>query len=357
MPINENSESESLAGLAGSNTANGPGIWGSSDHGRGVVGVTVDGVGVWGHSAKGRAVVGAVNEEGTGVWGEVKTGRAVVGVVNGGEGTGVWGQVKAGRAIVGAVEGRDGVGVWGESTFGVGVVGKDSGGGDGVRGEGRRGVVGISPTYQGVYGQSKENAGVVGESQQFHGVFGISHTRQFAGVYGVNKGGGFAGIFEGLTDFRGEVQCHKELQMMGADVAEQFDVSSAGDDVPAGTVAVLDDHGGITACDKPYDRRVAGIVSGAGDRVPAVVLDQGTRAGTGERAQPRRPVAVVGKAWCLADATAEPISVGDLLTSSGRRGHAMRASEPEAAFGAVIGKALTPLAGGVGLVLVLVGLR
>jgi hypothetical protein len=67
-------------------------------------------------------------------------------------------------------------------------------------------------------------------------------------------------------------------------------------------------------------------------------------------------VAVVGKAWCLADAQATPIEVGDLLTTSERPGHAMAAREPSAAFGAVIGKALTPLGDGCGMVLVLVGL-
>ena len=48
---------------------------------------------------------------------------------------------------------------------------------------------------------------------------------------------------------------------------------------------------------------------------------------------------------------------GDLLTSSSRAGHAMRADDPERAFGAVIGKAMTPLADGDGLVLVLVNLQ
>jgi hypothetical protein len=67
-------------------------------------------------------------------------------------------------------------------------------------------------------------------------------------------------------------------------------------------------------------------------------------------------VAVVGKAWCLADALDSPIEVGDLLTTSARPGHAMAARELTAAFGAVIGKAMTPLASGRGPVLVLVGL-
>jgi hypothetical protein len=65
---------------------------------------------------------------------------------------------------------------------------------------------------------------------------------------------------------------------------------------------------------------------------------------------------VVGKAWCLADADPTPIAVGDLLTTSFCPGHAMSAVDGSRAFGAVIGKALTPLASGAGRVLVLVGL-
>jgi hypothetical protein len=65
---------------------------------------------------------------------------------------------------------------------------------------------------------------------------------------------------------------------------------------------------------------------------------------------------VVGKAWCLADADPSPIAVGDLLTTSLRPGHAMSAVDGSRAFGAVIGKALTPLTSGAGRVLVLVGM-
>jgi hypothetical protein len=86
--------------------------------------------------------------------------------------------------------------------------------------------------------------------------------------------------------------------------------------------------------------------------VPALVLDR--TSGSGE--QVRQPVAVVGKAWCLADATDVPVRPGDLLTSGTRPGHAQVADNPIDAFGAVIGKALSGLSSGTGQVLVLVGL-
>jgi hypothetical protein len=57
------------------------------------------------------------------------------------------------------------------------------------------------------------------------------------------------------------------------------------------------------------------------------------------------------------DAGASPVEVGDLLTTSETPGHAMKAGDPEKAFGSVIGKALRPLAGGRGLIPVLIALQ
>jgi hypothetical protein len=45
------------------------------------------------------------------------------------------------------------------------------------------------------------------------------------------------------------------------------------------------------------------------------------------------------------------------LTTSSVPGHAMKATDRERSFGAVIGKAMSPLEEGQGLVLVLVGLQ
>jgi hypothetical protein len=56
-----------------------------------------------------------------------------------------------------------------------------------------------------------------------------------------------------------------------------------------------------------------------------------------------RPIALMGKVLCKVDATQAPINVGDLLTTSPTAGHAMKADNPEKAFGTVIGKALSSL--------------
>ena len=103
-----------------------------------------------------------------------------------------------------------------------------------------------------------------------------------------------------------------------------------------GTVVVLNQHGLVRAGDGAYDKKVAGVVSGAGDYRPAIVLDkQHSRLG-------QLPVALMGKVCCKVDAQYSPIEVGDLLTTSPTPGHAMKAADPLKAFGSVIGKALRP---------------
>jgi hypothetical protein len=69
------------------------------------------------------------------------------------------------------------------------------------------------------------------------------------------------------------------------------------------------------------------------------------------------PVALVGKTYCKVEATSDAIEVGDLLTPSSTPGHAMKASDPARAFGAVLGKALRPLKNGTGLIPILVALQ
>jgi hypothetical protein len=167
--------------------------------------------------------------------------------------------------------------------------------------------------------------------------------------------GGFS--VTGPGRFGGDVTVVGDLVLTGADVAELFDVADRTtnvDGIEPGTVVVLDADGAIAPCDAAYDTRVAGVVSGAGDRVPALLLDRG--APSLRTADDRCPVAVTGKVWCRAEALDHPIKVGDLLTTSSVRGHARKATDRAGAFGAVLGKALTPLSRGVGPVLVLVGL-
>ena len=86
---------------------------------------------------------------------------------------------------------------------------------------------------------------------------------------------------------------------------------------------------------------------------PGLVLGQ-----KGSVADGAQPVASVGRVyvWCDADSGGS-IQGGDLLTTSATPGHAMKVSDHSRANGAVLGKALSSLQGGRGLVLVLVSLQ
>ena len=141
-----------------------------------------------------------------------------------------------------------------------------------------------------------------------------------------------------------------DIVLRNADCAEEFDVEGA-TGVEGGSVLVLNDRGGLCVAHQPYDRRVAGVVSGAGGLRPGIVL------GRDPGATGRRPVALSGKVFCQVDATYGPIEVGDLLTTSATPGHAMTAQDSARAFGAVLGKAIAPLRAGQGLIPVLVALQ
>ena len=139
-----------------------------------------------------------------------------------------------------------------------------------------------------------------------------------------------------------------DIELIGADCAEDFEV---GELAAPGSVLTIDDEGLLHPCHKAYDHRVVGVVSGAGGHRPGLRLDRGQQDGV------RQPLALVGKVFCFVDADHEAIRVGDLLTTSETGGHAMRASDPNRAFGAVLGKSLGSLNHGRGLLPVLVALQ
>ncbi|WP_439593638.1 hypothetical protein [Microbacterium sp.] len=264
---------------------------------------------------------------GTGVWGESETWVGVYGKSNApAGGNGVWGEAPptGGSGVYGLAHGPYGNGVFGQSddqgpNAGAGVFGRSRG----------TGVWGESETWMGVYGKTTSvtgGAGVMGEAAPGVG----------AGVLG--KGGLNAGYFEGNVTITGD------LILPGADYAEELPASDA---VGAGQCVVLDDEGSVRPCTDDYDTRVAGIVSGAGGYKPAIVLDR----------QDGAPIALMGKAFVWVDADRAPVRVGDMLTTSSTPGHAMKVRDGSRAFGAVIGKALTPLESGRGLVKVFVSGR
>jgi len=68
-------------------------------------------------------------------------------------------------------------------------------------------------------------------------------------------------------------------------------------------------------------------------------------------------VALTGRVYVQADAGYGAIKPGDLLTTSDTPGHAMKVIDHAQARGAVLGKAMSSLKEGKGLVLVLVTLQ
>ena len=145
------------------------------------------------------------------------------------------------------------------------------------------------------------------------------------------------------------VQVAGDITLAGADCAEQFNVADCG--AESGSVMVIDTEDTLRQSTEPYDRRVAGVISGAATCRPGLILC-GWGAG-----HLRLPLALSGTVFCKVDATSAPVDVGDLLTTSTCPGHAMKAADRERAFGAVIGKALRPLPQGFGLVPILVSLQ
>ena len=212
-------------------------------------------------------------------------------------------------------------------------------------------VLATSTSGLGIDARSAQGIAIRAQAQSDTGVFTTStagrgiDARSTAGIGVYGEGGQFAGYFHGNIMVTGDVM------LSGADCAEQFDVVTENGVPDPGTVLVIDRDGRLRESTEAYDRRVAGIVSGAGEHRHAIVLD------SGHSGKDRVPIALVGKVYCKVDAQYGPIDVGDLLTSSPTPGHAMKASSSDRAPGAVLGKALRALAHGAAMIPVLVALQ
>jgi hypothetical protein len=170
-----------------------------------------------------------------------------------------------------------------------------------------------------------------------------------AAFFAKHAGNLTAGRFEGNLEVTGNITCF-DVRLSGADCAENFEIAGTGV-VDPGSVMVVDEAGTLAPCRDAYDRKVAGVISGAGEFKPGLIL------GAGESLSNKQPIALVGRAYCKVTAREHPIAVGDLLTTSPVPGHAMKADDRARAFGAVIGKALQPLAEGVGMIAILIALQ
>lgn len=139
----------------------------------------------------------------------------------------------------------------------------------------------------------------------------------------------------------------------GSDLAEPFDINSSVGEIPQGSVVVIDgdNPGHLKVSTKPYDTCVAGVLSGANGIHPGIQMHQEGLLEGGKN------VALSGRVYVLADASNGAIHAGDMLTTSATPGHAMKVSDHNRAQGAIIGKAMSGLKEGKGMVLVLVTLQ
>lgn len=273
----------------------------------------------------------------------------------------------------------DGFGIYGRNsaTDNFGYLGGEAGaygeahsaGGVGVSGrsDSNHGIMGWTGTstqgeISGVFGHSTQGTGVTGRSVSYNGVKAITQSNAHAALAAGNDGGGPALYARGGTlgvaaVFRGNVAVQSlgtgatilELGE-GLDYSEGFYVSDAASVYP-GMVLVIDpdNPGWLRISREAYDRRVAGIVSGANG------LGSGVHLGGDEFDY---GVALAGRVYCRVDGAYGAISPGDLLTSSPTPGYAMVATDRSRAQGAILGKAMESLpAGAQGEILVLVSLQ
>lgn len=136
----------------------------------------------------------------------------------------------------------------------------------------------------------------------------------------------------------------------GSDLAEHFELA---ENAKPGLVVAIDPRrpGKLALARGIYNRRVAGVISGANNLSAGMVLPDAAGATNS------MPVALSGRVWVYCDASRHPIQPGNLLTTSHIPGHAMKVTNHSKAQGAIIGKAMTELKSGRGLVLVLVSLQ
>lgn len=251
------------------------------------------------------------------------------------------------------------------------------------------GVEGESQTATGVTGKSQSGFGMLAQSNTSTGIVATSATGQAMSAFSDNdigifaQAGTFAGVFNGAfvvnkgpgpknptapnpaKDINGSIVINDgnlfvntgdvivvkgDVKLEGADCAEEFDIIGV-ENIESGMVMVIDENGSLRVSDTPYDKRVAGVVSGAGKFKPGIVLDRNSKRGE------RKAIALIGKVYCKVDDQGGAIEVGDLLTTSLTLGHAMKAGDPLQAFGAVIGKALQAWPTGKGLIPILVALQ
>jgi hypothetical protein len=293
------------------------------------------------------------SDDGIGVCGQSKTGPAVSG--ESGPRDLTTGTINVAKSSSDGVfgSGKNGVHGLSRSPTDSGVWGENAGGGHGVAGSTNSSYQPGANGTAGIWGHNTgSGVGVKGTSVSGDAVIGVSTAKDHAGLSAVNDSGGFGVWARGTPagHFEGDVEVTGDVKLTNSDCAEDFVISDSYE-VDPGTVMVINPKGALEPCYQTYDNKVAGVVSGAGSLKPGIIL------GRQEALDKRMPLALLGKVYCKVDASRASIEMGDLLTTSDTPGHAMKAADPQKAFGAVIGKALSSWEAGQGLIPILVALQ
>jgi hypothetical protein len=339
-------------------------IEGSSGAGSGVVGASNSATGVTGTSSSGTGV-GGTSSTGTGVHGISTSGVGVLGASNSGDG--LLGTSTTANGVGGTS--TSGRGVSGVSSTGTGVSAtSDSGSGLSALSTTGTGVSARSTSGNGVLGQSTSGAGVSGSSSG-DGVLGTS-SHAFGGttaaaVRAINTAGGdiflgqAASFHVARIDSAGTGYFNGGTQDSGADYAESMPTSEDPSTLAPGDVLALDPRhaNDVRLSTQPGSPLVAGVYS----TKPSVLAIGNHK--IGDSLAGTVPVAMLGIVPTKVSAENGPVRPGDLLTTAGTPGYAMKAT-PVVVHGAAIyptgallGKALESLPSGRGVIEVLVTLR
>ena len=138
----------------------------------------------------------------------------------------------------------------------------------------------------------------------------------------------------------------------GSDLCEGFEVEDEIEVIPGMLVSIdPTGKGSLQITKEKYDKKIAGIVSGANGVNPGMIMNQEETIASGSQS-----IALAGRVYVYANSEGGNIQPGDLLTSSSTPGYAMKSNHAKKSQGAIIGKAMTTVDEN-GFVLVLVNLQ
>ena len=176
----------------------------------------------------------------------------------------------------------------------------------------------------------------------------------------VNASGG--NLYLGMTntvhkfrvDTNGGVYADGGFSANGADFAESVAVDGTRSQYEPGDVLEIDQRVNrhLALSHRPYATLVAGIYS-----TKPGMLASPRHIDEAPSETPEVPLAIMGIVPCKVTTENGPITRGDLLVTSSLPGYAMKGTDRRRMLGAVVGKALEPLAKGEGVIEVLVTLQ